>query len=503
MAPITRLTENKSQPSTQIARSGLYDLLGPTNEEPANENHRQSQGLVPCNHLQLVQELPVHRQISLVDGDAKSAENGSDGFAVLEGPADDAEAGVVDYHALVGVWWSRVSDEQEKLLCDRAGLFVCTLLGDFSHGIGQKPRESNDVSSSFQSSPVRIPMDKKLIQVLEQEICIDFTLDSKCRANVRLTSLCTTATIAFKVQTSSLHKFLVKPPIGLISLLSHAQLPLSYPCSPSDGFLIKTIEFLTIESTHSKSINHWFFSSSFPHGSTHDIKLKVAFVGPLLLHHVVTCRDYDNVRNIIKWQRIILAELPLAEAESIFWIATELENLINLLLEVGLRIGRIRASVSCGQVYYKEDFKCVSKKFLVIHVAETYGQLDHVLGLRESSADPTTTIDHSRSRHDFAHNKDMGELVLIAARRGDLKDVELLLKNGADINCRDHTGHNHVARVLIRFRSDLGPLHIAVGGGSLGTSNGSATPQYMATSMGYDDIAEFLNSRKVNLNRIY
>ncbi|TQD91516.1 hypothetical protein C1H46_022914 [Malus baccata] len=413
-------------------------------------------------------------------------------------------------------------------------------------------------SSPVQSSPVRIPMDKKLVQVSEQEICIDFALDSKCRANVRLTSLCATTAVAFKVQTSSPHKFLVKPPTGLIPPLSHVtfqvilkpqiQLPPAYPRSPSDKFLIRTAEFTT-ELTHSDSINHWFSSSSCPRGSTHDIKLKVAFVGPLLLRHAVTCGDYDGVRNIIKRQRTILAELPPAEAESILQIATELdnpENLINLLLEGGLRIDPIS-----DQVHYGGDSKCPSNGRDELDVAEACDRLDDVLGLRESEpldskdrgngrcaevrksrADPTTTIGHSRSRHDFVHDKDkleMGELMLMAARRGDLKNVELLLQNGADINCCDQygltalhaaaiKGHKDVARVLIRFGSDLesqdgeghAPLHMAVVGGSLETvkilvhgganvnakSNGGATPLYMATAMGYDDITEFLTSRK-------
>lgn len=287
-------------------------------------------------------------------------------------------------------------------------------------------------------------MDKKLVQVSEQEICIDFALDSKCRANVRLTSLCATAAVAFKVQTSSPHKFLVKPPTGLIPPLSHvtfqvilkpqAQLPPSYPRSPSDKFLIRTAEFTT-ESTHSDSINHWFSSSSCPRGSTHDIKLKVAFVGPLLLRHAVTCGDYDGVRNIIKRQRTILAELPPAEAESILRIATELddpENLINLLLEGGLRIGPTGVSVSSDQVHYEGDFKCPSNGRDELDVAEACDRLDDVLGLREhepldskdkgngrcaevrkSSADPTTTIGHSRSRHDLAHDKDVSCLFFL------------------------------------------------------------------------------------------
>lgn len=123
---------------------------------------------------------------------------------------------------------------------------------------------------------------------------------------------------------------------------------------------------------------------------------------------------------------------------------------------------------------------------------------------------------------------EMGELVLMAARRGDLKHVESLLQNGADINCCDQygltalhasaiKGHKDIALMLIEFGLELecrdseghAPLHLAVVGGSLETvemlvqnganvnakSNSGATPLYMATAMGYDDITEFLISR--------
>ncbi|PQP97724.1 uncharacterized protein Pyn_10720 [Prunus yedoensis var. nudiflora] len=82
---------------------------------------------------------------------------------------------------------------------------------------------------------------------------------------------------------------------------------------------------------------------------------------------------------------------------------------------------------------------------------------------------------------------EMGELVLMAARRGDLKQVELLLQNGADINCCDQygltalhasaiKGHKDIALMLIEFGLELecrdseghAPLHLAVVGGSLG-----------------------------------
>jgi len=184
------------------------------------------------------------------------------------------------------------------------------------------------------------------------EVRIEFALNCKCRATVRLRSLNPTAPVAFKIQTSSPKKFLVNPPSGLIPPLSFAtfkvilkpqsHLPRSFPRSPSDRFLVKTAEFPANSSgsTHPESINSWF--ASCPYGfKTRDIKLKVAFVGPLLLNDAVTRGDLDAVRNLLKRQRSMLADLSPAEAESLLGAATKLlkpDDMVHLLLEAGLRI---------------------------------------------------------------------------------------------------------------------------------------------------------------------
>ena len=190
------------------------------------------------------------------------------------------------------------------------------------------------------------------MEVCEPEVRIEFALNCKCRATVRLRSLSPNAPVAFKVQTSSPNKFLVNPPSGLIPPLSSAtfqvilkpqsQIPRAYPRSPSDRFLIKTAEFVPNSSapTRVDSVNSWFASR--PYGfSTQDLKLKVAFVGPMLLRDAVSRGDLDAVRNLIKRQRSVLADLSPGEAESLLRVATELvdpEDMVHLLLEAGLRI---------------------------------------------------------------------------------------------------------------------------------------------------------------------
>ncbi|GMY08278.1 serine/threonine-protein phosphatase 6 regulatory ankyrin repeat subunit B-like [Fagus crenata] len=450
----------------------------------------------------------------------------------------------------------------------------------------------------------------------EQEARIDFALNCKCRANVRLKSLCATTPIAFKVQTSSPNKFLVNPPSGLVPPLSYAtfqiilkpqtQFPPTFPRSPSDRFLIKTAEFTTnpSESTHPDSINSWF--STRPHGSTQDLKLKVAFVGPVLLRHAVGCGDVDSVRNLIKRQKSILTELSPREAESLLRVATELvnpEEIVNLLVEAGLKIeARVRLDNNAS---YLVESRWAAKGWDELHVAVAFDQTDEILSLIKSrgygsldcrdkegrtplhlaaskgsiwcarllvesgadmnarckdgrtalhraaangdrlivemliefGADPAITNDRGQSPLDAARDKEhkeiveileRGEVVLMAARRGELEHLESLLQKGATMNYCDQygltalhaaaiKGHRDAVLMLVKFGLDLeckdneghAPLHLAVEGGSLETvevlvdkgadvnakTMKGVTPLFIARAMGYDDISEFLVSR--------
>ncbi|CAK7325909.1 unnamed protein product [Dovyalis caffra] len=452
---------------------------------------------------------------------------------------------------------------------------------------------------------------ERLVEVLDPEVRIDFLLNSKCRATVRLRSLRPTTPVAFKIQTSSPHKFLVNPPTGLISPLSLAtfqiilrpqnQLPPTFPRSPSDRFLIKTAPFASNshDSTQPDSLASWF--SSLPLGSTQDFKLKVAFVGPFLLRHAVSCGDADSINNILKRQRTILSELPQRDAESLLRVAAELDNsevVVNLLLEAGLKID---ARVSAGGVgFYPADPRRESKGWSELHMLVALDRTDEVLDLVKGfgpldlrdkdgrtplhlaasrgnikcatflvesgadkdakskdgrtalyraaangdrrmvemfidiGADLTIPDDRGRSAIDAARDKgheevveilQRGELVLMAARRGELESLKSLVRRGASLKYCDQygltalhaaavKGHKDVVSMLVGFGVDLecrdneghAPLHLAVEGGNLETvevlvdkganvnakSNRGATPLYMAKAIGYDDISQFL-----------
>ncbi|PON45731.1 Notch [Trema orientale] len=462
----------------------------------------------------------------------------------------------------------------------------------------------------------------KLVELSEQEVRIDFALHSKCRANVRLRSLCATSPIAFKVQTSSPQKFMVNPPTGLIPPLScatfqiilkpQAHLPPSYPRSPSDRFLIKTAPYSLLpgsgsDKPDSDSVGSWFASN--PHAPTQDHKLKVAFVGPALLRHAVGRGDCDAARSLIKRRKSVLAELSAEESESILRVATELADpggMVRLLLDSGLKIGAVaRGRVGTEEAERNHDNNDDGDDGTELHVAAAFDRTEEVLRLvrargsgsldrgdregrtplhvaagkgnvrcaralvesgadkdarsrdgrtalyraaangdrpmvemlMEMGADPTIPNDRGRSPLDVARDKghsevvemlERGEPVLMAARRGDSKQLELLLKTGATVNYRDQygltamhvaamKGHNDVLSMIIEFGGDLesqddeghSPLHLAVVGGCLEAvvtlvgkganvdikSKSKATPLYMATAMGQRDIAEFLVSK--------
>jgi len=303
---------------------------------------------------------------------------------------------------------------------------------------------------------------ERLVELSDTEVRIDFLLNSKCRATVRLRSLCATAPVAFKIQTSSPHKFLVNPPTGLISPMSFAtfqivlkpqnQLPPTFPRSPSDRFLIKTAPFASISpcSTHPDSLVSWF--SSLPLDSTQDFKLKVAFVGPFLLRHAVSCGDADSVKNILKRQKTILSELTQRDAESLLRVATELDNsevVVNLLLEGGLKID---ACVTAGGVgSYQVDPRRESKGWSDLHVAAALDRADDVLVLLKGSG-PLDLRD-----------KEGRTPLHLASSRGNIKCAKLLVESGADKDAKSKDGRTALYRAAANGDRRMVEMLIDVG----------------------------------------
>ncbi|KAM7494766.1 hypothetical protein LguiB_029375 [Lonicera macranthoides] len=317
---------------------------------------------------------------------------------------------------------------------------------------------------------------EKLIEVSETEVLIDFTLGSKCRANLKLRSLNSTTPIAFKIQTSSPHKFLVNPPSGLIKPLSltsfqiilrpQSHLPHSFPSCPTDKFLIKSAPFTNPpESTHPDSILSWF--NSVP--QTHDVKLKVALVGKFLLKHAISNGKVNAVKKIIKRQRYILSELTTREAELVLKSASGLddsEEMVRLLVEGGLKVG-----VTCG------SSESHVRGWNDLHAAAFFDRREEVErmvkceALDEGDKEGRTAVHLAGSEEIVrvlvgagadvdARSKDGKTALYRAAAKGDRRLVKVLIELGADptveamdrgrsaIDVARDKGHKEVVEIL-------------------------------------------------------
>lgn len=112
MTPAALLADNVSHPSASVARPRtrrnasyqplqfpylmeLLDLFGASDVPSTHKNAGEARIFQTRDSLKLIQELGVHRQISFIYLNAETPEYGSDSAAILEGFADDAEAGEV------------------------------------------------------------------------------------------------------------------------------------------------------------------------------------------------------------------------------------------------------------------------------------------------------------------------------------------------------------------------------------------------------------------------
>lgn len=289
----------------------------------------------------------------------------------------------------------------------------------------------------------KLSLMEKLVEVSEAEIRIDFALGCKCRATVNLRSLTAAYPIAFKVQTSSPHKFLVNPPSGLISPLSSTsfqvilkpqpQIPSTFPRSPSDRFLIRTTIASQLElnsSTQSEIVNSCF--KSIRHRSTHDIKLKVVFVGPFLLRHAVSNGDCDSVRNIIKRQRTIFTHFSTREADSLFRVANQLPNnsddMVNILIEGGLKVD------ACTE---PSDVKWVSKGWTALHIAVANDQRKEIERLVRVNGGCRWLDSRDKEGRTPLH---------LAASKGLLESGTALIDAGAQVDARSKDGRTALFR---------------------------------------------------------
>ncbi|TKW17522.1 hypothetical protein SEVIR_5G372600v4 [Setaria viridis] len=362
---------------------------------------------------------------------------------------------------------------------------------------------------------------ERLLEVSEEEVVIDFKPNAKCRADLRLRSLHPSLPVAFKVQTSSPLKFLVSPPRGAVQPLSSASLrvvlrpqphaPPSFPRSRADRFLVlSSLSAATLDAAGATD------DTSGGGGSgVSAVRLRVFFGGPYLLRLAADAGDASAVRLILRRQPHLLPflEPPAAAPDAEQWAP--------------------------------------------LHAAAAAGDAEAVAVLVDMGADTSAADARGRTPLDVAREKGYGiqmpllltgqgfaitnpwqevvdvlerwELVMTAARRGDLPSLESLLGKRAGVRGRDQYGLTALHLAAIKGHCDAvallagsgcmdiecedveghRPLHLAVEGGhaeavelllDMGAdvnarTRRGATPLQMAEAMGYEAIAQLLCGR--------
>ncbi|KAK1667639.1 hypothetical protein QYE76_055798 [Lolium multiflorum] len=370
--------------------------------------------------------------------------------------------------------------------------------------------------------------EQPLLEVAEEDVVIDFKPNSKCRVDLRLRSLHPALPVAFKVQTSSPLKFLVSPPRGALQPLSSATIrvvlrpqphaPQSFPRSRADRFLVLS----SLSAAHLDSA-----ASITGSAAAGAIRLRVFFGGPYLLRLAADAGDSAAVRLILRRQPhlvpVLQPEAPVLDAEQ--WAPLHAAAARGDCEEVR-RLGpeALAARDKDGRT--------------ALHVAAAAGEVEAVAELVEMGADAASADARGKTPLDVAREKgykevaeilQRWELVMTAARRGDLQSLQLLLSKRTGLRGRDQYGLTalHVAAIkghcdVIALLAGSGcmdiecedveghrPLHLAVEGGcadavdlllDMGAdvhakTKRDATPLQMAETMGYDDIAQLLRSR--------
>ncbi|KAF3330615.1 receptor-interacting serine/threonine-protein kinase 4-like protein [Carex littledalei] len=364
---------------------------------------------------------------------------------------------------------------------------------------------------------------EELLEVIEQEVSIDFKLNAKCRSDLHLRSLHPSLPIFFKIQTSSPEKFHVNPPSGSLPPLSAITLqvilrpqtlpPSTFPRSSTDRFLIRS-------ALSPADLDRPIVISSFP-----SIRLRVSYVGPYLLRLATSSGDSASARLILDRQPYLLPLLdPSNENDNHLleqsWLpihasaaAGDYNKLVQLIemdemgkgLQARDRDGRtaLHVAVSRGHVRCvkalvgrgaEKDVRSHDGR-TVLHLAAANGDAEMVALLVEMGADPTVLTDRGMMPVDAARDKGYQdvvdilkrwELVMAATRQGDLRRLESLLKKRAAIQGRDQYGTTALHLASIKGQCDImavlikhgihinckdleghTPLHLAVEGGCL------------------------------------
>ena len=168
--------------------------------------------------------------------------------------------------------------------------------------------------------------------------------------------------------------------------------------------------------------------------STQDHKLKVAFVGPVLLRHAVSRGDCDAARNLIKRHKSVLAELSAKESGSILRVATELadpEDMVNLLLDSGLKIWGPPVGLE-GEKSRGVD----SKWWDELHVAAAFDRTEEILDLVRVRG--AGSLDRG--------DKEGRTPLHVAVGKRNIRCARVLVESGADKDAKSRDGRTALHR---------------------------------------------------------
>lgn len=378
------------------------------------------------------------------------------------------------------------------------------------------------------------PAPEHLLEVEDEEVVIDFKPNAKCRADLRLRSLHPSLPVAFKVQTSSPLKFLVSPPRGAVPPLSSASLrvvlrpqphaPPSFPRSRADRFLV-------LSSLSAARLDSVGSSNDGGGGGVRAVRLRVFFGGPYLLRLAADAGDAAAVRLILRRQPHLLPFLEHQQAAA----APDAGE------QQWAPLHAAAARGDCGELRRLGPEALAARDRegrTVLHAVAAAGEAEAVAVLVDMGADTSAVDARGRTPLDVARDKgyqevvdvlERWELVMTAARRGDLGSLESLLSKRAGVRGRDQYGLTALHLAAIKGHGDAiallagpgcmdvecedveghRPLHLAVEGGhaeavelllDMGADANArtrrgATPLQMAEAMGYEAIAQLLCAR--------
>ncbi|CAD6236109.1 unnamed protein product [Miscanthus lutarioriparius] len=346
--------------------------------------------------------------------------------------------------------------------------------------------------------------ERRLLEVEEDEVVIDFKPNAKCRADLRLRSLHPSLPVAFK---------------------PHA--PPSFPRSRADRFLVLS----SLSAAHLDSAVGG--SNDDTSGGVSAIRLRVFFGGPYLLRLAADAGDAAAVHLILRRQPHLLPFLEQHQAA-----APDAEQ---QWAPPPLPLHAAAARGDCGEVRRLGPDALAARDRegrTVLHAAAAAGEAEAVAVLVDMGANTSAVDARGRTPLDVAREKgyqevvdvlERWELVMTAARRGDLGSLESLLSKRAGIRGRDQYGLTALHLAAIKGHCDAiallagsgcmdvecedveghRPLHLAVEGGhaeavelllDIGAdvnarTRRGATPLEMAEAMGYEAIAQLLCAR--------